>query len=334
MKYLYYTILLTILIILIILHDENNENYYINKLNKLNNLNKLNKSNNNIKEGYMNAKNNSINICVLARDCGNSVINNKKIIEKIGKLFKKYKIILFENDSSDNTREIIKKWEKENKNVYLIRCKNNLDCIFKNKKGYDYGQGSKKRIQKMGYYREQYLDLLKKSDYEYTLIIDIDLDLNVLNLNQFAEVLSKHKIWDGVAINGRAVIPGTFGKITIPYDPVAYSKNKELKEIDGNLNYETLKRLIEQYNVYNTDNDLVKIGSAFNGICLYKTKVFKNSTYLNNGNILCEHLILHKNIDNFYIAPNWKMYQIKQGNGTMINQILELMKKRELFKHF
>ena len=322
-------ILISILISLI-LYDEYYESYYINKRNKLNKRNKRNNTinNNNVKQGYRHAKTHSINICALARDCGDSILNNKKIIEKIGKLFKSYKVILFENDSSDNTRDIIKQWEKENKNINLIRCKNNPECKLKTKRGYDYGQFSKKRINKMGYYREQYLDLVKKSDYKYTIVIDIDLDLNGLNLNQFAEVLSKHKIWNGVAINGRAFIPGTMGTITVPYDAIAFSLDKKINT-NKNVTKNIISNYIKLFKVYN-NKDLIKIGSAFNGLCLYKTKALKNSTYLNNGDIVCEHLTFHKNIDNFYAAPNWIYYMNyqKNGGGSVFKQGMNMFKSR------
>ena len=46
---------------------------------------------------------------------------------------------------------------------------------------------------------------------------------------------------------------------------------------------------------------------------------------------MCEHLIFHKNIENFYAAPNWIMYQAKQGDGSVLKQSLNLLKGRELF---
>ena len=75
-----------------------------------------------VQKGYKNVKSKSIVICCLCRNIKHVFLHNKKKLEHIGRLFKKYKIILFENDSSDNSRMILKSWEKINKNVTLLKC--------------------------------------------------------------------------------------------------------------------------------------------------------------------------------------------------------------------
>ena len=330
--YFFYFFLIVFLVLLLIYVDENMEHSYIKYHNKKNiEDQKKNLDKKLVNEGYLNAKETRINICALARDCGDSIFNNKKKIEEIGSHFKNYKVILFENDSEDNTRQIIKDWEKENKNVHLIKCIDNTDCIFKNKKGYDYGQISKKRILKMGYYREQYLNVVKKGDYEYTIIIVIDLDLSYFYIDSFMNILSQNKLWDAVAINCRANIPGTMGLITVPYDAIAFSLDKNILDKVENVTQKMIQNFLDLYKVYNSKDEFVKIGSAFNGVCIYKTDAIRKSSYLNNGEILCEHLIFHKNIENFYAAPNWLMYQAKQGDGSTLKQVLNIFKGRELF---
>lgn len=330
--YLFYFFLIVFLVLLLIYIDENMENRYIDKQNKQNvkyQDKKLNPTQ--IKEGYFEAKKSKINICALARDCAGSIVNNKAKIEELGSYFKDYKIIIFENDSSDNTRDLVKEWEKENSKVHLIKCVNNKECIFKNKKGYDYGQISKKRILKMGYYREQYLDIVKKSDFEYMLVIDIDLDLTYFHNNSFLNILAKNTNWDAVAINCRANVPGTMGFMTIPYDAIAFSLDKNIYNELENVSKKMITNFLNLYKVYNSNDEFVKVGSAFNGVCIYKTDSIRNSTYLNNGEIMCEHLIFHKNIEHFYAAPNWIMYQAKQGDGSVLKQTFNLLKGRELF---
>ena len=81
----------------------------------------------------------------------------KYLFENTGKNFKEYKIIIFDNDSTDNTRSLLKKWSKINKNVILLNCCdiNNCNCIL-NINLNNYSWSSKERINKMAYFRNKY----------------------------------------------------------------------------------------------------------------------------------------------------------------------------------
>ena len=62
-----------------------------------------------VKRGEAIASASKIVICCLARNCEKLVAKNIKRLEHIGKQFSEYKIVVFENDSSDNTRELFKR---------------------------------------------------------------------------------------------------------------------------------------------------------------------------------------------------------------------------------
>ena len=61
----------------------------------------------------------------LARDIEPYIIKNLNMLSKIGEHFKDYRIIIFENDSKDNTRELIKKYN--NQKIYLLNDPNTKD---------------------------------------------------------------------------------------------------------------------------------------------------------------------------------------------------------------
>src|SRR5271155_1902253 len=68
---------------------------------------------------YMNkgkyiAKNSTIVICGLARNIAKKLNTLKKRLEFIGDQFNDYRIVCFENDSEDNTRELLKQWNNDN----------------------------------------------------------------------------------------------------------------------------------------------------------------------------------------------------------------------------
>ena len=57
-------------------------------------------------------------------------------LENIGKDFMEYKIVIFENDSDDESRVLLKGWMNENENVELMDCcdMGSCDCLLNNAK--------------------------------------------------------------------------------------------------------------------------------------------------------------------------------------------------------
>jgi hypothetical protein len=277
-------------------------------------------------KGYKLAKTSTINICALARNCKKSLERNKHNIEKLCSFFKNYKIILFENDSIDGTREYIEMWSKQNTNVILIKCPNNPTCKLKTKTGYNYGQFSDMRIKKMSEYRDLYLDYIKKSNYTYTMVVDIDLDMSTIEIDGLMFILSKSYLWNGVFINGRSNVPGTFGLITLPYDAMAYSKSIKCKNPYNSFQrlYYLLHNYINLYIDTSSRDEFIKVSSAFNGVAIYKTSKLKNATYKTNIATPCEHCTLHENMDKLYISNKWINYQPRQGDGSIFKQLLNI----------
>ncbi len=119
----------------------------------------------NINIGKEIANDSKIVICSLARNVSLIFEKSKKRIEYIGKNFKEYKIVIFENDSSDNSRELLKNWSYSNNNVILLDCckLGNCECKLKTKTGYEYGASSKNRFEKMAIYRQEYINYINKN---------------------------------------------------------------------------------------------------------------------------------------------------------------------------
>ena len=111
---------------------------------------------------YVNIKINSDNTSIskkkiiftgLARNIENKIDKNIKQCINLGLYFENYKILIFENDSNDDTRHIIEKIAESNKNVKLIECINNNNCQMNECKLYEYGIMNKNRIDRMAFYR-------------------------------------------------------------------------------------------------------------------------------------------------------------------------------------
>ena len=115
-----------------------------------------------ILEGKLKASKSKVVICGLARNIEKLFNILKERLEKTGSYFLDYKIVLFENNSNDNTRNLLKKWSNDNKNVILLECCSLGNCgchlkklaIDKNK----IGMFETERMRKMALYRNKYLD--------------------------------------------------------------------------------------------------------------------------------------------------------------------------------
>lgn len=264
------------------------------------------------------AKNSRIAICSLGRNISKSFSSNSKNFEYIGEQFGDYKIVFFENDSVDNSRDLLTNWATENKNVVLLDCCNlgSCDCKLKTKKGYDIGWNSTERMSAMSDYRNKYLNYVKNNlpDYDYMLVVDFDLD-GAASIEGIYDSLYQTD-WDAIFCNGKFPIPGTFGLVLMTYDALAFVDiNKDYKV--KITNYELLKNYITING--KKDINMMPVKSAFNGCGLYKVNSIKNCSY--DGNLSCEHANLAKQIydgnGKLYINKNWSGYFGIQGPETI-----------------
>lgn len=273
------------------------------------------------------AKEKRIVFCGLARDIEKYIEKSIIKLEIVGKYFKDYKIIIFENDSSDDTRNLIKTNCTRNNKIILLNCNNmnSTECKLKNKKGYDYGMLSKQRIHKMAQYREQYLNYVKTnlSDYDYMMVCDMDLSGNQCIDGIFTSIIKSD--WDAIYINGKTSFWGFFGLITITYDGFAFvNYNSEFTK-KNNLGLEILLQILLMNSGINYSKEFYQVKSAFNGYALYKINSIKNASYIGDYN--CEHINLSKNINDNggkqYINKYWTGYFNQQGPTDSFTTLLQ-----------
>lgn len=276
-------------------------------------LNIIQKSN----YGFEIAKEKRIVFCGLARDVEKYIEKLLSRLEIVGKYFKDYKIVIFENDSLDNTRNLIKINSKRNNKIILLDCNNmnSTECKLSNKKGYEYGMLSNQRIYKMSLYREQYLNYVKTnlSDYDYMMVCDTDLSGNQCIDGIFTSIIKPD--WDAIYINGKTSFWGFFGSITFAYDGLAFvNYDSEFTKINMS-GFRILLKTLSMNIGINDSKEFYQVKCAFNGYALYKINSIKNASYIGDYN--CEHINLSKNINDNggkqYINKYWTGYFNQQG---------------------
>lgn len=132
---------------------------------------------NRVERGYTEMKKYKVVITGLARDIAELVGNNLLRFENIGKKFKDYRIVIFENDSIDGTRELIKDWSKTNPKVELVFCHENMNCKLKLSEARAETLVGASRMIKMANFRNRSLNYIKckYSDFDFIMVADFDL---------------------------------------------------------------------------------------------------------------------------------------------------------------
>jgi len=273
------------------------------------------------------AKHKKIVICGLARNVMKNIEIKLQKLSFLGRHFKDYRIVCFENDSSDGSRDFLKKYSKKNNKFILLNCCNMGSCCCKLKKqeGYSLGQFSKGRMENMAIFREEYVKYIKKylSGYDYVLVTDFDLQGNHSFDGFFMSLINNY---DATYANGRTSMRGLFGSTTIAYDCLAYL------DIDsdfspGNLILDAMRNYYLMNKKIN-DHVIIPVKSAFNGYALYKMHAFLDGSYL--GDPICEHVNfskkLHKNGHKQCINSLWESYSDIQGPGGIVQIIKQIHK--------
>ena len=258
----------------------------------------------NQKDKFEDKKDESLIIGGCARDCARYL---PQVLNKIKKLAnnKKVYFIFYENDSKDNTNQLLLNFLNEvsitpEHTGHLITEKLTI----------------KRRTPRIAHCRNQILKYIMDNKlykkFKYFINMDLD-DVNVnLNVETVNRCLNESNKWDIACIN----------QIKKYYDLWAlrtYYKENNCWNNDNCDMYKVGKWFpsipeLRKLKHIPCENDYVPVKSAFGGLTIYKTKLLKNSWYSgeekNNKDIDdCEHVNFHESILNkfpktrFYIIP-------------------------------
>jgi hypothetical protein len=209
--------------------------------------------------------NTNVLICGVVKNCGDTLDFNLKVAKETGELFCKYKILVYENNSTDSTKHVLEKY-KSDSNFVILSEDIPYDIIKQNSKIWAYTQitGSDHpcRIEQICNARNKVVVELNKEEYDsYEYVIWIDMDSAGWDLNGIVDSFSKKEKWDVVYGN------------TPPYHYDLYALRTQSRlygpELIGehfwnNIGYESF-----------SGNELIPVYSAFCGIGIYKKELFK-----------------------------------------------------------
>ena len=270
------------------------------------------KSEHTYEAGLEHMSKNSVVICGIARDCSSQLSKLIPKLENLGTRFKSYKIIVIENDSADDTAEVILAWAARNQNVIPILFSENREIArHLNTNPEESRDFNHSRIARIAFARNLYLqELCKFQPTDYVIVID--LDIMDFSLPGIANSFEQRDKWDCATSSGlRYTLRSPFtSKVywdTYAYEPCGGFSDgvQHLADIRSNQKYlcEKLK-----------DDELIPALSAFGGLAIYKYQMLASQQYeaMENNDpdvpILCEHVHLHRSIsqdsDSFRLVIN------------------------------
>lgn len=272
----------------------------------------LKKSKHSCEAGLEHMSNSSVVICGIARDCSSQLSRLIPKLEALGTTFKSYKIIVIENDSSDDTAEVVLAWAAKNQNVIPVLFSENREVAAqldaRSEKSRDFGQS---RISRIAFARNLYLNELQS--YQQTdYVVVVDLDILDFSIQGIANSFEQRHNWDCATSSGlrytlRSPLSSKVYWDTYAFEPIeGFSGGiQSLKDIRSSQKY--LRDRLK-------GNALIPAISAFGGLAVYKYRVLVDQQYVAMENkdvevpILCEHVNLHRSVsqsnDNFRLVIN------------------------------
>ena len=255
-----------------------------------------------LKLGMNIIKNKSIIFCGICRDVENTIERNILCLHRTGQLFKDYHIFLYENDSTDNTVNIIHKYSND-KLKYISENrddKNYRQDIDNGKDMWHYN-----RCQILSDYRNKYLDYIKNFyHYDYLCVLDLDVKGG----------WSYDGIKDAIFTLERDITYGCVSSYGILSD---YHNIENLESINQSnyLMYDSFAfrpigvRGIHMLNtsrfnsiIFKRGEDPIEVNSNFGGMAIYKMHTIKDKIYkarqFKEGFVDPDHVVFNEQIIN------------------------------------
>lgn len=234
-----------------------------------------------------------------ARNCASKIQESVRNLDVIGKLFKNYKIIIFENDSTDETLQELNRIKSEIPVEIITMAK--LDESFL------------MRTHRLSFARNMLLRRVKDEVPDYFCVADLDGVMGkTLSIDGVLSNFTHIGCWDAVfpVTNNFYYDIWALRQADICLGDYMVAMDKMSPIFDRQVALDFHLRRIASIKFRDLKGWL-SVDSAFGGIGFYRTNSFIFSNYFGgiNSTEICEHVIFHKKAKlqgaMLYINPNF-----------------------------
>lgn len=225
--------------------------------------------------GYSTMRNQRVVLAGLARDVAWVLPRTMARLERLGSLFADYRIVIYENDSADETLDMLTRWARENRRVTVLSEERHdpvnipIRCL--------------QRAERMAYYRNQYREYIvdRYSDYDAVGVVDTDLE-GGWSYDGVAHTFG-HMEWDAVGSYGILYKRrGLQSNRAIHFDAWAFRAAGS---------HEPLSNSVVNSMQWERGEPFVPVTSCFGGLAVYRMPAFSSSEYDGHD---AEHVGLHR----------------------------------------
>ena len=252
----------------------------------------------------------TIIICSIVRNAEKGLKRNIPEIKRLCQMFKGYKVFVYENDSTDKTKQLLQGWhDSDPDNVFISLNDTSAQPTIppaSDVPGINPFY-SHKRIDKMAMLRNTYMQFVDDMGWSADYLVVVDLDVAKISADNIVSSFVRED-WDAVT---------AFGYSTSPKLKRRYHDTYALTEFGDEENPQTEEKIIknsEKYANLNDGNPWVRVFSAFGGLAIYRFESIKGVRYeaLKNNDprvqVKCEHYSIYyqmkrRGFDRVYINP-------------------------------
>ena len=252
----------------------------------------------------------TIIICGIVRNAERGLKRNIPEIKRLCQMSKGYKVFVYENDSTDMTKKLLKEWhDSDPANVFVSLNDTSAQPTIPSVSDVPSINPfySQKRIDKMAKLRNAYMQFVDDMGWSADYFVVVDLDVARTSADNIMSSFVRED-WDAVT---------AFGYSTSPKLKRRYHDTYALTELGDEDNPQTEEKIIKNSKKYanlNNDNHWVRVFSAFGGLAIYRFNCIKGLRYevLKNNDprvqVKCEHYSIYyqmkrRGFDRVYINP-------------------------------
>lgn len=204
-------------------------------------------------------------ICGICKDVEKAVANTMSSVQELGEHFSDYRVIIYENNSKDRTKELLGNWAKSDPHVIFIS-----EDLSKKAMAKELKMKVCNRTEMIARARNKVLDVAFEEqfdDYKYVIWADLDF-LHPWDVKNIVEtIVHPQEEWDAVLANGAYDIFA----LRDPEFPIGF-------ELLGELYWTEIDKIRARFS-FDPEGAWRKVYSAFGGLGIYKRASIRGCRY-------------------------------------------------------
>lgn len=282
-------------------------------------------------------KSKSIIVCSIVRNAEKGLRRNIPTVKALCRLFGDYHVVVYENDSTDGTKEVLREWMAED-GEHVEALLNDTDPAKTIPSASAVKVNpffSRKRIEKMVALRNRYLEHVESRGWTADYLMVVDLDVAQISLEGIlTSFVPIAPAWDAVTAYGYSTSPSLQRRY---HDTYALVKQGEqgVAQTEKSIHDAAL-----DFAAVLGKGEWMRVDSAFGGLAIYRFECVRGLRYevMDNDDerveVRCEHQSIYKQMcsrgfGRIYVNPDM---QLKYQDLTM--EIVVNSMKRKLRKIF